>query len=95
MKLHTSQRFLSSSISSSSQFLIGIPLAGTNVTKLAKLLELRRHEGSGKQERLRQGEGEEAGGYSGECKVIDIIIVFVVIIKVSCLILQKVGKGVD
>ena len=31
---------LSSSISSSSQFLIGIPLAGTNVTKLAKLLEL-------------------------------------------------------
>ena len=40
VKLHTSQRFLSSSISSSSQFLIGIPLAGTNVTKLAKLLEL-------------------------------------------------------
>ena len=94
MKLHTSRRFLSSSISSSSQFLIGIPLAGTNVTKLAKLLELGRHEG-GKQERLRQGEGEEAGGYSGECKVIDIIIVFVIIIKVSCLILQKVGKGVD
>ena len=83
-------------MSSSSQFLIGIPLAGTNVTKLAKLfLELGRHEGSSKQERLRQGEGEEAGGYSGECKVIDIIIVFVVIIKVSCLILQKVGKGVD